>query len=151
MAEIVVSEEGAVAATPDRVYSYIANYRDHHPRFLPPAFSDLRIDQGGIGEGTVISFTLNAGGRKRSYRMKVSEPEPGSVLAESDELSSLVTTFTVSPQGDSSLVRIQTRWQGSSGIGGFMERTFAPRVIKRLYADELQRLDAYARQQVADV
>lgn len=30
-----------------------------------------------------------------------------------------------------------------------MERTFAPRVIKRLYADELQRLDAYAREQAA--
>jgi hypothetical protein len=31
------------------------------------------------------------------------------------------------------------------GIGGFFERLFAPRVLRRLYAEELERLDRYAR------
>jgi len=44
-------------------------------------------------------------------------------------------------------VRIASRWEGAGGIGGFFERLFAPRVLRRLYADELARLDAYAREQ----
>ena len=43
-------------------------------------------------------------------------------------------------------VRISTTWQGAGGVGGFFERLFAPRVLRRIYADELNRLDAYARE-----
>jgi hypothetical protein len=31
------------------------------------------------------------------------------------------------------------------GVGGVFERLFAPRVLRRLYDDELERLDRYAR------
>ena len=86
------------------------------------------------------------GGRTREYRMKVAEPEPGRVLTESDMDSSAVTTFTVSPRGGASLVRISTAWDGAGGIGGLFERLFAPRVLRAIYADELKRLDAYARE-----
>ena len=89
---------------------------------------------------------MTAGGRTRAYRMKVAEPEPGRVITESDMDSSAVTTFTVSPQGSASLVRISTAWDGASGIGGFFERMFAPRVLSGIYADELKRLDDYARE-----
>jgi hypothetical protein len=58
-----------------------------------------------------------------------------------------VTTFTVSPQGSASLVKISTAWDGAGGIGGVFERMFAPRVLRGIYADELKRLDAYAREQ----
>jgi hypothetical protein len=123
--------------------------REHHPKFLPPAFSNFTVVEGGGGAGTVTTVNVTAGGRTRSYRMRVSEPEPGRVLQESDENSSLVTTFTVDPAGDGqqSKVRISTTWQGAGGIGGFFERTFAPRAMRRLYDDELRRLDAYAREQ----
>ena len=144
MAEVRVSAEGPVAAPAARVYGYIADYRAHHPRFLPPAFSDFRVEQGGVGAGTVTTFRITAGGRSRSYRMQVAEPVPGRVLTESDVNSSLVTTFTVTPEGDHSRVRIETTWQGAGGIGGFFERLFAPRVLRKLYADELDRLDRYA-------
>jgi hypothetical protein len=42
-------------------------------------------------------------------------------------------------------VRIESRWQGAAGVGSFFERLFAPRVLRRIYADELERLDCYAR------
>jgi hypothetical protein len=77
--------------------------------------------------------------------MTVAEPEPGRVLTESDAGSSLVTTTTVTPQGGRSLVAISTAWEGAGGIGGFFERLFAPRVMRGIYADELERLDGYAR------
>jgi hypothetical protein len=38
MARIVVSAEGTVDAPPDTVYRYVADMREHHPHFLPPAF-----------------------------------------------------------------------------------------------------------------
>ena len=40
-----------------------------------------------------------------------------------------------------------TRWNGAGGVGGFFERIFAPRAMRAIYADELERLDAYAREQ----
>jgi uncharacterized protein YndB with AHSA1/START domain len=149
MAPIRVSAERTIDAPADRVYGYIADMREHHPQFLPPAFSDFNVESGGVGAGTVIRFKLKAGGRTREARMEVGEPEPGRVLTESDTDSSLVTTWTVEPQGEGSRVEIATTWEGAGGIGGFFERTFAPRVMRRLYADELERLNDYARAQPA--
>jgi polyketide cyclase/dehydrase/lipid transport protein len=99
-----------------------------------------------VGAGTITRFKVSAGGRSREYRMQVAEPEPGRVLTESDTNSSLVTTFTVDPDGSRSRVRISTTWDGAGGIGGFFERMFAPRVMRGIYADELERLDSYARE-----
>jgi hypothetical protein len=141
-----VSAEAAVDAPADVVFRYIADMRDHHPHFLPPAFSDFRVESGGVGAGTVTRFKLTAGGRTREYHMTVAEPEPGRVLTESDMNSSAVTTFTVVPQDGASMVRISTAWDGAGGIGGVFERMFAPRVLRSLYADELKRLDSYARE-----
>ena len=142
----MVSAEGTVEAPADTVYRYIADMREHHPRFLPPAFSGFRVESGGVGAGTVTRFTLTAGGRTREYRTMIAEPEPGRVLTESDTGSSAVTTFTVSPQGAASLVQISSAWDGAGGIGGLFERIFAPRVLRAIYTDELKRLDAYARE-----
>lgn len=145
MGTIRVTAERAIAAPADVVYGYIADMREHHPRFLPAAFSDFQVEQGGVGAGTIARFTFNAGRRTRKYRMRVDEPQPGRVLTETDLGSSLVTQFTVTPQGGSCRVAIETTWQGAGGVGGFFERMFAPKVMQRIYADELERLDGYAR------
>jgi polyketide cyclase/dehydrase/lipid transport protein len=144
---ISVLAERVVDAPAPTVYGYLADMREHHPRFLPPAFSAFEVETGGVGDGTIARFTVTAGGHSREYRMKVTEPEPGRVLTETDTTSSLVTTFTVTPQGATSRVRISTTWQGAAGIGGFFERLFAPRVMQRIYTDELDRLNTYAREQ----
>ncbi len=147
MAPIVVSAERTIDAPAATVYDCIADMREHHPHFLPPAFSGFEVEQGGVGAGTVIRYTLTAGGRTRQYRATVAEPDPGRVLTESDTTSSAVTTFTVTPQGEQSCsAAISTSWDGAGGIGGFFERTFAPRVMRRIFADELDRLNTYARQ-----
>jgi hypothetical protein len=147
MAEILVTAGKTVNAPADTVFGYIRDMREHHPKFLPPAFSDFQVESGGVGPGTVIRFKVTAGGRSRDYRMTVDEPEPGRVITESDTASSLVTRTTVTPkEGGVSHVEIATTWQGAGGIGGFFERTFAPRALRAIYADELNRLDDYARQ-----
>jgi uncharacterized protein YndB with AHSA1/START domain len=147
MAKIVVSAERTVEAPADAVYRYVADMRDHHPRYLPPAFSDFHVESGGTGAGTITRFKVTAGGRTREYQMRVDEPEPGRVLTESDTSSSLVTTTTVTPRDGASLVTISTSWNGAGGIGGFFERMFAPRAMRAIYTDELERLNTYAREQ----
>jgi uncharacterized protein YndB with AHSA1/START domain len=144
MGTIHVSAEGVVNAPAETVYGYLADNRQHHPHFLPAAFSNFEVESGGVGAGTVTRFKLTAGRRTRDYRMRVDEPQPGRVLTESDMASSLVTTFTVAPQGESSRVQIDTTWDGAGGVGGFFERLFAPRVMKGIYAEELTKLNDYA-------
>ena len=147
MGVIVVTAEKTVHAPAETVFGYIRDMREHHPKFLPPAFSGFQVESGGAGPGTITRFTVTAGGRSRNYRMRVDEPEPGRVITESDTGSSLVTRTTVTPRESGiSHVQIATTWQGAGGIGGFFERTFAPRALRAIYADELARLDSYARQ-----
>jgi Polyketide cyclase / dehydrase and lipid transport len=143
MSQIHVEAARVVDARPEDVYAFLSDYRTNHPRILPPEhFLDYRVEEGGKGAGTVVTFRLRAGGRERPYRMRVSEPEPGRTLVENDANSSLVTSFVVAPEsgGQQSRVRITTEWAGSGGIGGFFERTFAPGAIRRIYDDELNRL-----------
>jgi hypothetical protein len=148
MSKINVETDGPVGAPADLTYRLIAD-DEHHQRFLPDGFSDFEVLEGGVGAGTLHRFTVTAGGRQRGYRMRVAEPEPGRVITETDEDSSLATRFTVSPTGDTCSVTIATSWDGAGGVGGFFERLFAPRAMRRMYADELVRLDRYAREQAA--
>ena len=148
MAPLEVSSVRAISAPADTVYGYIANMREHHPNFLPPAFSDFQVESGGTGAGTVLRYAITAGGRTRRLHSEVAEPEPGRVLTENDMDSSAVTACTVTPTDEKSCrVRISLRWDGASGIGGFFERTFAPRAMRSILTDELNRLDDYARAQ----
>ena len=149
MGTIHVCAKRRVDASAEIVYGYLADMREHHPRFLPPAFADFEVESGGVGQGTIVRFKVTAGGRTREYRMEVAEPQPGRVLTESDMNSSLVTTFTVTPDDTASRVQICSTWNGAAGIGGLFERLFAPRVMRGIYADELERLNAYARKRRA--
>jgi hypothetical protein len=144
MATLRISVEAPVAAPAAQVYTYLADYRQHHPHILPAAFRDLTIEEGGVGAGTVISFRLKAGGQVRNCHARIDEPEPGRVLTETDLNTGSVTTFTVLPDGEASSVRIETVWE-SGGIKGLFERLLAPRMLRPLYADELARLDRHAR------
>jgi hypothetical protein len=144
MATIRVSVEGQVHGSSEQVYRYIADYRTHHPAFLPPAFSNFTVEEGGVGAGTVIHFSLKAGGRVQSFRQRVSEPDSGRVLTETTIGTRNTTTFTVTPQGSTSRVRIATEYEGERGLSGLIERFLAPFLLRRLYRDELARLDRHA-------
>ncbi|MEU3503805.1 SRPBCC family protein, partial [Streptomyces hundungensis] len=64
-------------------------------------------------------------------------------LVEKDRNSSMVTTWTVTPAGEGrSKVVVSTVWNGAGGIGGFFERTFAPKGLGRIYDAMLAKLAA---------
>lgn len=145
MGTIHVEAAGIVDAPPQTVYDFMRDYRVKHPSVLPPEnFKNYMIELGGMGEGTVIQVDILAGGRTRHFRMEVSEPEPGRRLVESDTRSTAVTTFTFTPLDDGrrSRLTIATEWQGGGGVGGFFERTFAPRALRGIYQDELRHIAA---------
>ena len=66
MAQVVAQTERLVAASPQRVRAFLVDYQNNRPRILPAEyFRDYRVEQGGDGAGTVISYRLRAGGRER--------------------------------------------------------------------------------------
>ncbi len=138
------SEASAVMdARPAEVYALIADYRNGHPRMLPKEhFRDLVVEQGGVGADTVITFTTIAGGRQMHFRMRISEPELGRVIAENDTASDLVTTFTITPVdgGARTQVVIATDQETSKGLRGLIERLLVPSMLKGIYNKELKQL-----------
>lgn len=143
-AKIEVRAEHLVKAPADEVYRYIADYREHHPHFLPRAFSNLTVEKGGIGTGTVFSFDLRVAGRTTRMRVTVDEPDPGSVIKEISLESDHVTTFEVIPQGQACIVRIHSEWTPADGLQGWLERRIGSRKIAELLHEELINLDLYA-------
>jgi hypothetical protein len=141
--KISASAERHIHAPAGRVYEYIRDFREHHPKFLPPQFSDFTVEAGGIGAGTLHSFKMTLGGRTTEYRVRVGEPEPGRVLIESAPARCMLTTFTVDRDDGGSRVRIDTSWY-STGIQGLVERLVAPRMLVKVYQEELRLLEQYA-------
>ena len=140
MATVTASATRAVDAPPERVLEFLRDYREARPRILTPNYTAYRVEQGGHGAGTVIGYHFNSGRRERDYRLSVEEDGGG--LSERDQLSSFVSRWTVALDGRGSRVTLESSWQGAGGIGGLFERTFAPKVLQRIYGEMLDKLAA---------
>jgi uncharacterized protein YndB with AHSA1/START domain len=142
MGQVVATAERIVSAPAERVLAALADYADTRRRLLPEQFSEYRVEAGGQGAGTRVHWRFAATSKRvRDQLMSVTQPAPES-LVESDANSSMVTTWTVSPADSAaSTVRVRTTWNGAAGIGGFFERTFAPKGLRRVYEEILGRLD----------
>ena len=75
----------------------------------------------------------------------VTEPAAG-VVREDVVGRDMVTTFRVQERGNHAFVTIRTTWTPSAGLNGFLERRFAARMLREVYREELQLLQAYARE-----
>ena len=140
MGEILAPGARSTPSTPDRVLEFLRDYREARPRILPDNYTAYRVEQGGHGAGTVFGYHFNSGRRERDYRLTVEEDGAG--LAERDQLSSFVNRWTVVPNGSGAEVSVEASWRGAGGIGGFFERTFAPKVLQRIYGEMLDKLAA---------
>ncbi len=145
MSTYTFSAERTIASPADRVFRILADYRNHHPRILPPSIHDLTVEEGGTGEGTVIRYSLRLLGRDQATRASVTEPEPGRVLVETILDRDFVTAFTVDPAGAECHVRIESR-ANTPGVQGIIERLTVPRMLKPMYERELENIDRYARE-----
>ena len=85
MSRLVARTEEVISAELERVRELLLDYRYGRSRILPPEyFSDYRVEQNEPGEGALISYRLQAGGRQRSYRIHVEEPATGRAIVERD-------------------------------------------------------------------
>lgn len=143
MALVEATAERIVDAEPERVYDALADYAGTRGRVLPEQFSEYEVREGGEGAGTVVHWKLQATSKRiRDCLFDVTAPTAGQ-LVETDRNSTLVTTWTVTPSGEGrSKVVAATAWQGASGVGGFFERTFAPKGLGRIYDQLLGSLAA---------
>jgi uncharacterized protein YndB with AHSA1/START domain len=143
MAQVEATTERVVAAQPDDVFDALADYSGTRGKLLSEHFSEYEVREGGDGEGTLVHWKLQATSKRvRDCLLEVSEPTAGQ-LVEKDRNSSMVTTWRVTPAGEGrSRVVVTTVWNGAGGIGGFFEKTFAPKGLARIYDAELTRLAA---------
>ncbi|MFF7634504.1 SRPBCC family protein [Kitasatospora sp. NPDC008050] len=141
MAQVHARTERTYSATPEQVYEAIADYTTVRPTLLPAQYSEYEVRAGGIGAGTQVHWKLQATEKRiRDCLFTVSAPAAGT-LVEKDANSSMVITWTVSGAGTGqTTVAIETTWQGAGGIGGFFERTFAPKGLNRIHDEVLGRL-----------
>jgi Polyketide cyclase / dehydrase and lipid transport len=144
-----VSVSADINAPASKIYAILADYHEGHPRIMPrPPFGFLKVEQGGVGEGTVISFSMTLNGRTRVTRGQVTEPQPGTVLVETYPDSGAVTSFTVEPNGDSpgTRVTIATDIETRGGLLGVLERFLITRTLRHVYERQLRNLAAEAEQ-----
>jgi hypothetical protein len=145
MSIVIAEADATVDAPAGLVLQIIRDFAGHHRRILPAAFSDFRVLAGGVGAGTVTSFTTTLGGRKVHGQTVVTEPAAG-VVREDVVGRDMVTTFRVQELGNHAFVTIRTTWTPAGGINGFFERKLAPRMLRDVYRQELELLQAYARE-----
>ena len=143
MGQVVATAEKVVRAPVERVLTALADYAGTRPRLLPEQFSEYRVEAGGRGAGTRVHWRFAATSKRvRDQLLSVTQPD-ADTLVETDANSSMVTTWTVHPtDAGRSTVRVRTTWNGAGGVGGFFERTFAPKGLRRVYDQLLERLDA---------
>jgi len=133
-----VSSTARVQAPARRVYDLIADYRNGHKRIVPPTyFRSLDVESGGGGDGTVIRVTIHLLGADRTYRAKVTEPEPGRVITETDLENGLATSFIVTPNGGATDVTISTKIPHLPGVVAAVQRWLVRRTLPRIYREEL--------------
>lgn len=132
-----------IGAPAQQVFDAVADYAGVRGAVLPAQYSDYAVRSGGTGAGTVAEWRL-AATKKRVRHVVASVEEPAArTLVERDANSSMVGTWTVvDAPGGGSTVTLETVWNGAGGIGGFFERTFAPKGLARIHGELLANLAA---------
>ncbi|MFI9330003.1 SRPBCC family protein [Kitasatospora sp. NPDC052868] len=146
MGQVLATTEREYDAAPEQVYEALADYQVTRPKLLPAQYSEYEVRAGGTGAGTQVHWRLQATEKRvRDCLFTVSAPAPDQ-LVEKDANSSMVITWTVSAAGEGrSKVTVSATWQGAGGIGGFFERTFAPKGLNRIHDQVLANLAAEVR------
>ncbi|HJR81941.1 MAG TPA: SRPBCC family protein [Anaerolineales bacterium] len=144
----IATSSKIIHAPAHKIYEIIADYRTSHPLILPkPYFLSLHVEEGGVGEGTIVNFTMRLLGRTQSFRSLITEPEPGRAIVETDIQSGTPTTFRVLPlAGDAQTkVTISTELVNRGAVEGVLGKL----MLQKIYRAELELLAGLAEKQMA--
>jgi len=146
MTENKFSVSKKINASPDVVYSIIADYNNAHPKILPkPPFVSLKVEKGGIGAGTEMLVQMKMFGKVRAFRAVVTEPVPGKTLVETAD-TGYITTFSIEPDnsGKNCLVTFSTELAHYSGLKKKFEFWLTSKLLQPAYKRELEILASEA-------
>lgn len=149
-----IAADQVIDAQPAELYRIVADYKVGHPAIVPkPYFTEMVVEAGGYGAGTVLRGNVKIWGQDYPFHQRVSEPEPGRVLQESDIDTGQTTRFIFEPlnNGAQTRVTIASQFPPTPGVMGWLERWVKPMIIRRLYHQELAQLAAYVQQQRTQV
>ncbi|GAA3037406.1 SRPBCC family protein [Gordonia defluvii] len=133
MAQVTATQSVEINASPEAVLAALTDYTTVRPAILPANYRDYAVRSGGTGNGTEVHWILQAT-EKRQRDVQATVVVADSTVTETDANSSMVTSYTVAPSGAGSRVTTTTSWQGAGGVGGFFEKTFAPKGLNRIQA-----------------
>ena len=138
-----------IHAPAEDVYHVIIDYHEGHQMILPrPPFTEMQVLKGGYGEGTELLTRLTPFGQEYTYHQRVSEPEPGRVIRETDIHTGQWSQFTVDPiDHHSCRVTIETEMPVKAGVMGFFEWMGFPLTVPLLFRRQLNNLAAYMKKQ----
>lgn len=141
MATVRATAERIISAGPGEIFAVLAD-PGRRREILPEAYHDVTVVSNDSGDA-LVTYTLHAGGRQRGYKIAIVPAELDRLVRDEDALSSLRTEWTLAPAGSGggTTVTATTTWQGAGGVGGFFERTFAPKGVTRLHQQTLERLE----------
>lgn len=140
MAQVTATTQRTIEAPAEKVTAALADYETVRPQILTENYGDYRVEPDKR-----VHWTLQAT-KKRVRDQLVTVEVHRDRIVERDANSSMVTTWTVASEGtDRSTVTVETTWNGASGIGGFFEKTFAPKGLARIHDGVLANLDARVR------
>ncbi|HEX2619236.1 MAG TPA: SRPBCC family protein [Phototrophicaceae bacterium] len=145
---IKVAASAVIDARPETLYAIISDYRVGHPAILPkPYFTDLVVEKGGQGAGTVMTVKLKVWGQVSIYHQIVSEPEPGHVILETEMNTGQFSSFTFEPLngGEQTRLTIYSEFPASRGLKGWLERLTMPGIAGKIYHKELDNIAEYVR------
>lgn len=145
---IYVEASDIISASPEDIYAVISDYHVGHPAIVPkPYFSDLIVEKGGRGAGTIFRGTVTVSGRVTRLHSVVSEPDPGRMLIETDIETGQNTTFIIEPlsEGRRSRVTISSEFPRPAGFIGLLTALMLPPITRKMYRQELRQLADYVR------
>lgn len=140
-----VQVKQTIPASSTTIYKVLCDYEEGHRAILPePYFTDMIVEKGGQGAGTIALVHMNVMGAKRSFRLETFEPEPGRILEEVDQGNGNLTRFIIEQvDDDHCLVTIASEFHIQPGFKGWLERLTNPPIIRHIYKKELQNLVSY--------
>ncbi|MFT3660399.1 MAG: SRPBCC family protein [Gordonia sp. (in: high G+C Gram-positive bacteria)] len=134
MGQVSATSAIDIDAAPEVVLAALADYQTVRPAILPANYRDFAYNDDGT-----VHWILQAT-EKRQRDVLADVAVTADSVTETDRNSSMVTVYRVGSAGAGARVEVTTSWQGAGGIGGFFEKTFAPKGLSRIQAELLGNL-----------
>src|SRR3546814_18166383 len=96
MGQVTATAETTVAAPPADAVAALGDYEVTRPGILSAHYSDYAVEQGGQGDGTVVTWRLHAT-EKRLRHVVADITTTSDPVTATDRHSSMVTTWRVVP------------------------------------------------------